>query len=165
MIIGIVSDTHGDVTQLTHAVEVFSHHQVQAIVHCGDIGSIECLRVLAKAAPKVYMVAGNMDQHVEELADEAQRLGINFSWEAIQVPLDDNRVLVATHGHDHNLLGELIADRQFPYVCHGHTHKTRDEVIDGIRVINPGALHRAKVHTLALLNTETDVLEHIIVPL
>ena len=101
---------------------------------------------------------------VEELADEAWRLEINFSWEAIQVPLDGDRFLVATHGHDPNLLGELIADRQFPYVCHGHTHKTRDEVIDGVRVINPGALHRAKVHTLALLNTETDVLEHIIVP-
>lgn len=164
MIIGIVSDTHGDITQLTHAVGVFSHHHVHAIVHCGDVGNIECLRVLAKAAPKVYMVAGNMDRHVEELADEAQHLGISFAWEAIQVPLDDGKALVATHGHDQNLLGELIADRQFPYVCHGHTHKTRDEVINGVRVINPGALHRAKVHTVALLDTETDVLEHIIVP-
>jgi len=164
MIIGIVSDTHGDVMQLTHALEVFSHHQVQTIVHCGDVGSIECLRVLAKAAPKVYVVAGNMDRHAEELAAESLRLGIDFAWEAIQVPLDDERSLVATHGHDHKLLGELITDRQFPYVCHGHTHKTRDEVIDGVRVINPGALHNAKVHTLALLNTETDILEHIIVP-
>lgn len=164
MIIGIVSDTHGDATQLTHAVGIFSHHQVDAIVHCGDIGSIECLRALANAAPKVYVVAGNMDRHVEEFADEARRLGISFASEAIEVPLDDGKALVATHGHDLNLLGELIADRQFPYVCHGHSHKTRDEVINDVRVINPGALYRAKVHTVALLDTETDVLEHIIVP-
>jgi len=164
MIIGIVSDTHGDMTQLTHAVEVFSHHQVHAIVHCGDIGGIDCLPILAKAAPKVYMVAGNMGKHVEELADEARRLGIIFAWEAVQVPLDDGKALVATHGHDQNLLGELIADGQFPYVCHGHSHKIRDEVINGVHVVNPGALHRAKVHTVAVLDTETDVGEHVIVP-
>ncbi len=165
MIIGIVSDTHGDADQLTHAVTVFSHHKVQAIVHCGDIGSVECLQMLADAAPSVYMVAGNMDRHVEELADEALHLGIQFACEAIQVPLENGEELVATHGHDHNLLGELIADRQFPYVCHGHSHKTRDEMVNGIRIINPGALHRAKIHTVALLDTDTDVLEHVIVPL
>jgi len=122
------------------------------------------MRIAAKAAPKVYVVPGNMDQHVQQLADEARRLGINFAWEAIQVPLDNGKALVATHGHDQNLLGELIADRQFPYVCHGHSHKIRHEVIDGVHVINPGALHHAKIHTVALLDTETDVVEHIIVP-
>jgi len=164
MRIGILSDTHGDATQLSRALEIFSHHQVQAIVHCGDVGSIECLRLLAGAAPNVYVVAGNTDRHIEQLADEAGSLGVNFAWETVQMPLDDGKALVATHGHDENLLGELIADRQFRYVCHGHSHKIRDERVNGVRVINPGALHRAKVHTVALLDTANDVLEHIVVP-
>ena len=163
MRVGIVSDTHGDVKQLSHALEIFSHHQVQAIVHCGDIGSILCLRLLANTAPNVHVVAGNTDRHVEELANEAGNLGINFAWEAVQVPMGDGKTLVATHGHDENLLGELIASRQFDYVCHGHSHKIRDDRVNGVRVINPGALHRAKVHTVAVLNTVCDVLEHIVV--
>jgi len=32
-----------------------------------------------------------------------------------------------------------------------------------VRVINPGALHRAKVPTVAVLDTVSDVLEHIVV--
>jgi putative phosphoesterase len=163
MRIGIVSDTHGDANRLSHALKIFSHHQVQAIVHCGDVGSIRCLRLLANAAPNVYVVAGNTDRHVDELADEAESLGINFAAEAVHVPLDDGKALVATHGHDENLLGELIADRQFHYVCHGHSHMIRDEGVNGVRVINPGALHRAKVHTVAVLDTVSGVLEHIVV--
>ena len=163
MRIGIVSDTHGDADQLSHALEIFSHHQVQAVVHCGDVGSIQCLRMLANAALNVYVVMGNTDHHIDELAEEAGSLGINFAWEAVQVPLNDGTALVATHGHDESLLGELIADRQFRYVCHGHSHKIRDERINGVRVINPGALHRAKVHTVAVLDTGSDVLEHIVV--
>jgi hypothetical protein len=164
MRIGILSDTHGDVDRLARALEVFSHHQVHAVVHCGDVGSVECLRLLANAAPNVYVVTGNTDRHIDQLAVEAESLGINFAWEAVQVPLDDGKALVATHGHDDKLLGELIADRQFNYVCHGHSHKIRDEHINGVRVINPGALHRAKVHTVAVLDTAGDVLEHIVVP-
>ena len=164
MIIGILSDTHGDTGRLARAVEVFSHHQVQAIVHCGDFGSVECLRVLAGAAPNVYAVAGNTDHHIQELADEADRLGIAFAAEIIQAPLGDGRALAATHGHDEQLLGELIADHQFPYVCHGHTHRIRDDRVGDVRVINPGALCRAKIHTVAVLDTDDDVLEHVIVP-
>lgn len=164
MIIGILSDTHGDTHMVDHALEVFSHHQVEAVVHCGDFGSVACLRALAEAGVKVYAVAGNTDHHIQELADEANRLGVAFSAEIIRLPLGDGRALVATHGHDHQLLGELIADRQFPYVCHGHTHRIRDDRVGEIRVINPGALYRAKIHTVAILDTETDVVEHIIVP-
>ena len=164
MIIGILSDTHGDAECLAKAMEVFEHHQVQKIVHCGDVGSLQCLRLLSRAAADVYVVAGNTDRHVDELADEAGLLGINFGWEVIGVPIDDGRSLVATHGHDEKLLGELIADRQFPYVCHGHSHRIRDDHVGGVHIINPGALHRAKVHTVAILDTKTDVLEHIIVP-
>jgi putative phosphoesterase len=164
MIIGILSDTHGDTTLLAHAMEVFSHHEVHAVVHCGDVGSLECLRMLAGAEPKAYIVAGNTDRHLQELSDEARQLGAAFASEIIQVPLGDGRALAATHGHDPELLGELIADRQFPYICHGHSHRIRDDRVEDIRVINPGALHRAKVRTVAVLDTETDVLEHIIVP-
>ena len=164
MRIGIVSDTHGDTKGLSHALEIFSHHQVQAVVHCGDVGTIQCLRLLADAAPNVYVVTGNTDRHIDQLAEEAGSLGINFAWEAVQVPLGEGKALVATHGHDDKLLGELIADRQFDYVCHGHSHKIRDERVNGVRVINPGALHRARVHTVAVLDTATDVLEHVVVP-
>ena len=164
MKIGIVSDSHGEAARLERAMGIFAAHGAEAIIHCGDVGGDTCLRLLAAAEAETYVVAGNMDRRLDELSARAEELGIHFSWEVIEVPLGDGRHLVATHGHDGRVLGELVCDHQFPYVCHGHTHKPRDERTEGIRIINPGALHRAKVPTIAVLDTETDMLEHVLVP-
>lgn len=164
MRIGIVSDTHGELAALEAAMEIFDAHEVDAVVHCGDVGSSDCVRALADERRPAYLVAGNMDRHIDQLLATAQAAGVHFSGEVVEVPLGDGRFLVATHGQDANLLGELIRERQFPYVCHGHTHKPRDERVNEIRVINPGALHNAHPPTVAVLDTATDHLEHIIVP-
>ena len=42
------------------------------------------------------------------------------------------------------------------YLCHGHTHATRDERLGPTRVINPGALFRARRHTVAVLDLARD---------
>ena len=164
MIIGIVSDSHGNLRRLEAALAAMAERNVQAIVHCGDIVDGESIRQLATAGVPAYVVAGNMDRHAAELQAAAQQCGVKFGWEVIEVPLDDGRYLVAMHGHDEKILGEMIAEQQFPYVCHGHTHRFRDEHIGGVRVINPGALRHARGHhgpTVAVLDTQTDTLERI----
>ncbi len=164
MRIGIVSDSHGDVDRLRRAMEIFDAHDVEVLVHCGDVGSPDCLEVLADGDCDVHVVAGNTDHHVEDLVAAAAKFGVHFAWEVVEIDLGDGRHLVATHGHDDKILGELIHDAQFPYVCCGHSHKTRDETVDGVRVINPGAIHNARLHTVAVLDTDTGHLEHVIVP-
>ncbi|HUS91030.1 MAG TPA: metallophosphoesterase family protein [Phycisphaerae bacterium] len=165
MKIGILSDSHGRLDLIREALRIFAFNGVDAIVHCGDVGPGECVDALAeaKAKAKVYVVAGNMDKHVEDLATRCKAGDIEFATEVVRVPLGDGRFLAATHGDDEQLLGELIAEKQFAYVCHGHTHKHRDDRADGVRVINPGAMQHTKVHTVAVLDTDTDMLEHILV--
>ena len=41
-------------------------------------------------------------------------------------------------------MDELVAGGQFPYVCHGHTHRAADERQANVRVICPGALRHPK---------------------
>ena len=164
MKIGILSDSHGDTAGVRKALAVFQAHDVTAIVHCGDVGGGEVVRLLAAAGPEVYMVAGNVDRQVAELAELAEGLSVHFACEVVELPLGDGRSLVATHGDDEKALGELINGCRFPYVCHGHTHQPRDQRIGTVRVINPGALRRAKAHCVAVLDTDTDTLDHILVP-
>ncbi len=161
MRIGIISDSHGKSQRLRAAIDTLKQEGAEAFVHCGDIGSVDCLEALASNEVPVYAVAGNMDRRVQRLATEAVRLGIEFGWEVVEVPLGDGRYLVAAHGHDEDILGELVAGEQFPYVCHGHSHEKRDERYGPTRVINPGALHHAKPYTVAILDTDTDELRHI----
>ena len=167
MRIGILSDTHGRQDRLQRAMELLSQRQFGAVVHCGDIGSNECLELLGQARVEAYAVAGNTDRHIQDLVETARRLGVDFHSEVIEVPLGDGRHLVATHGHEDGVLAELIQGKQFPYVCHGHTHRFRDERMGAVRVICPGALRQPRHPrhpTVALLDTGSDVLEQIDVP-
>ncbi|MFP4355955.1 MAG: metallophosphoesterase family protein [Phycisphaerae bacterium] len=161
MKIGILSDSHGNLERLEKAVSLLAEQQAEALVHCGDIVEPESFEVLASADVPAYAVAGNMDKQTEPLSQAAERTGVHFSPSAIEVPLGNGRFLVALHGDDETRLEEYIRSQQFPYVCHGHTHRVRNEQYDQARVINPGALYKPKgpargQPTCVLLDTESD---------
>jgi putative phosphoesterase len=166
MKIGILSDSHGDTRTLKAGVEAMISRHVEMIVHCGDVGSTDCIAELAGAGLPVYMVLGNADHRAGDLKLQAEALGVSFQWEAIQVPISADKHLAVTHGHDGRILNDLIQSGQFAYVCHGHTHRIRDERVGVTRVINPGALHspRQPSHpTVAVLDTDADTVEYIAV--
>ena len=50
------------------------------------------------------------------------------------------------------------------WLLHGHTHQVRDERIGRTRIINPGALQRARRYTVGLLDTESDSLDVLEIP-
>ncbi len=161
MRIGIVSDTHGNAVRLQWALEALHAERAEALVHCGDLGHLRLLDLLAGAGVPIWLAAGNMDRDLDALGKRASAVSIAFHPRTIELPFADGRYLVATHGDRQAALEELIAGGQFPYVCHGHTHRMRDDRIGACRVINPGALHQPRgghPPTAALLDTDADEL-------
>ncbi|MCD4823144.1 MAG: YfcE family phosphodiesterase [Phycisphaerae bacterium] len=167
MRIGILSDSHGRSDRLHRAVELLEADGAEAIVHCGDIISVDDAKYLAGFDGPAYLVAGNMDHRREgKLQAAIADRGLCFATDFIAVPLGDGQHLAATHGHHEMLLDELIHGGQFRYVCHGHSHSRRDERFGPTRVLNPGALNHprgTKNHTVLLLDTDTDTVREIIV--
>jgi hypothetical protein len=51
-------------------------------------------------------------------------------------------------------LRRVVADRP-EFLLTGHSHSPSDVVVDGVRRINPGALYRADVFTVAVLDLTT----------
>jgi hypothetical protein len=167
MKIGIVSDSHGKASRLRAAVALLAERGGEAVVHCGDVGSEQCIEALGAAGLPAYAVLGNVDRRASRLAAAARRCGVSLEPDVAAVAIGDGRHLAATHGHDDRTLAELIAGEQFAYVCHGHTHRARDERSGPVRVINPGALRhprRPRRPTAALLNAEADTVEFLDVP-
>ena len=78
-------------------------------------------------------------------------------------PADLTGQLVFCHGHEQSPMTSAIDDGA-RYLCHGHTHRQTDQQHGNTRVINPGALFRADVYTVAVLNTDTDTLTPLVVP-
>ncbi len=156
MKIGIVSDSHGNENRLQKALDLLTARDVQAIVHCGDHGSTECVKLLAGCSCPVYAVAGNVDRDLDETIQAAEEARIHFDPRAVEIPLGEGGRLAATHGHLEHLLDDFIQSGRFGFVCHGHTHRQRNEKIADCLVICPGSLHKPKAPktpSCALLDT------------
>jgi hypothetical protein len=164
MKVGIVSDTHGKAKRLAAALEALERRDVEAIVHCGDLGTVECLEMLASAGVPAYAVAGNMDRHAGDLEAVARQCGVAFGVESVEIVLPDDRCIGVTHGHFEGVLREMIESGRCAYVCTGHTHRPADTRVGEVRVINPGALRCARGRqgkTIAILDTDADTVEFI----
>ena len=59
MRIGVVSDTHGEIQPTQQAVRMFESLGVALLIHCGDIGTPEVIRLLSRWP--CHFVLGNMD--------------------------------------------------------------------------------------------------------
>lgn len=167
MRIGILSDSHGRTNLQAAALAALGERRIRVLVHCGDLGSPDCLRQLSSLGIPAYAVLGNVDHDAGDLAEIALDCGAHLGRRTVVIPLATGLSAVATHGNDELLLRELIEGGRHAYVLHGHTHKVRDERRGSVRVINPGALHNSRDPghpTVAVLDTLTDALEFIDVP-
>ncbi|MCC7291913.1 MAG: YfcE family phosphodiesterase [Phycisphaerales bacterium] len=156
MLVGILSDSHGNVTRVARALAWFDAHGAQSLIHCGDVGDEPVFEALA--GREVWFVWGNSDDPTPALRALIRSLGLTLPRESpLTFELDGKRFAVM-HGHE-PAFERLGAAPLFDYVCHGHTHTRRDERRGTCRIINPGALHRASPPSIALLDTTTDRLD------
>ena len=155
MLIGILSDTHDKVDAAAAAIRLLQERGAEFFIHCGDVGSQRVLDQLAGL--RAAFVWGNNDWDRPALQRYAQRLGVACHGDLADLILDDKRLAVI-HGDDLRLRQRLLAAQQYDYLLLGHTHVRADERVGRTRVINPGALHRAREKTVALLDTAADSL-------
>ncbi|HEX4145549.1 MAG TPA: metallophosphoesterase family protein [Pirellulales bacterium] len=148
MRIGIVSDTHGQVAFTREAVAMLESCEVEQVIHCGDIGSVEIVRQFAPWP--THFVFGNVDDDRAELR-QAMAAARHICHER-QGELElMGRRIAFLHGDDTRLLGDLVTSGHYDLVCHGHTHVAKHVLYGSTHLLNPGALYRAAFHSLALV--------------
>ena len=161
MIVGILSDTHDRVEAARAGVELLRQHGAEYYVHCGDVGSELILDLLA-GLPAAF-VFGNCDWDRRGLERYAAQLNVSCFGHSGELELG-GKLFHVQHGDDAQAMRRALDNQRFDYILHGHTHVARDERAGRTRVINPGALHRVKQKTVAVLDTKNDVLKFLVVP-
>jgi len=155
LLIGILSDSHGRHHLVRRAVELFQAANVDHIIHCGDVGGMDVFNELV-GMPCTF-VWGNTDPRDDGLTAFLDSVGIP---RPVSIPtridLGGKRFAVY-HGHEPGF-DQALEVLDVDYLLHGHLHVARDERIGLRRVINPGALHRTRMKTVAILDTATDEL-------
>ena len=120
MRIALISDTHDRMprtlpARLSGADEIW---------HLGDVCAPEVLGEIEQLGPPLVVVRGNCD------ANEAWPLALELTREGVKFFLTHIPPEHAPDGVD--------------ALVHGHTHVARDEVIAGVRWLNPGAISRPR---------------------
>jgi len=144
--IGVVSDTHGHVGYTREAIRMLESLEVEAVLHCGDIGSPEIVELFS--AWPTHFVFGNVDRDATALEEAICTAGQTCHERFGRLELAGRRIAFL-HGDDSALLEETIASGRWDLVCHGHTHVARRLERGATLVLNPGALYRAAPHSIA----------------
>lgn len=160
MLLAILSDTHDHPVALAEALHLLALHRPGYYIHCGDVGGEQMLDQLA-GLPAAF-VFGNTDFDRVGLARYAKDVGVRCLAEHGEIELAGRRIAVL-HGDDFRLRQQLIDGQAYDYILQGHTHVRTDERFGRTRLINPGALHRARPRSVALLDLATDKLQFLIV--
>jgi putative phosphoesterase len=134
MRIGVVSDTHNHVRNVSRIVELFNSAGVERVVHTGDITQARTLAMFGALEARLVGVFGNNDVEREALEATAARLDIRLAEPPLSLEWNERRLLVV---HDPYVLREeMVAG--YDVVLHGHTHRPVHERRAGALVFNPG---------------------------
>ncbi len=144
-------------------MSVLRDQGAQILLHLGDVGTVEVIDELVVdptaggSHTASRLVFGNTDWDMANLGRYAEQLGVANDHPVGRLALENGSDLVFLHGDDPVAMDEALR-RQVRYLCHGHTHRPSDTPRGRTRVINPGALFRARDYTVALLDTSRDTL-------
>lgn len=157
MKIAVVSDTHSRTATIAQALAIIVARGIDLIIHCGDIEDDDAVRAFPAHTHFVY---GNCDYDRNAIREAIEEIGAKLHEPFGHLEIA-GKTIGFIHGDDKRLLDDLIASEAFTYVFHGHTHIPKDERIGPTRVINPGALYRARPKTFVILDVVTGKIESI----
>ena len=149
MRLGVISDTHGHVDLTRPAVRMLESLEVDAVLHCGDIGSIAVVELFA--AWPTHFVFGNCDDNTQAFAAAIKKAGQTCHGLFGDLELDGLKVALL-HSHERNRFRDAIDDGKYRLVCYGHTHVAAIDHHGDTVVLNPGAIYRASPHSLAVVD-------------
>jgi putative phosphoesterase len=149
MLIGIVSDTHSRLATVVRVVSLLRQRGVTTVLHCGDIEDPSAVEPFTGL--DAHFVFGNCDGDRDGLRKAIAAAGLK-----LHEPFGDLELagvkIAFLHGDNWQLHRDVENSGHFDYLFYGHTHHAEEHRTGPTRVINPGALHRARPKSFLLLD-------------
>ncbi len=136
MQIGIVSDTHNNLKNINIIISLFNKEKIPLVIHTGDITNANSLDKFSQLNSKLFGVYGNNDRNEKGLKEIAECN--NFSFQEPPQILNLCNKNIAIYHEPEDIDDFLIENQKIDVVIHGHTHRYRNEVKNGVLFFNPG---------------------------
>ena len=136
MILGVVSDTHNRISNIEKIIDIFNSNNVDKVIHTGDITQAKSLEKFSRLNSPLYGVFGNNDLQEEGLKEISDKEGFSFKDPPFTIELGGRKIVIL---HEPDNLEEIISQiDSVDLIVHGHTHRYRSEIVNGIKIFNPG---------------------------
>jgi len=160
MRIGIVSDTHGNRLMVNLALAELRQRGITTILHCGDIDDPETVALFRGFT--THFVFGNCDTDRAALHAAMTDIGATLHDHFGSVELEGVK-LAFLHGDDKIRMRDVERSEYYDFLFYGHTHEAEEHRSGPTRIINPGALHRARPKTFVVLDLGSREIESVTV--
>lgn len=133
MKIGVISDSHGDISAVKQAISRMDN--VDIIVHLGDFYK-DAQKASSETGKEIIYVKGNCD--------------FSSTVECDRIINVENKRILCTHGHNYNVKSDCTTlyfkalQEGVDLVLFGHTHFSEVFENNNIVFVNPGSLSRPK---------------------
>ena len=128
MKIVVIGDSHGNIANIKLVLGFANKIKAGAIIHCGDWDNLKAVKLIYSFKIPVYGVLGNadIDPRITKMVKD-QRLKINLGGRKI--------------GVCHNLRHFSLYIHSLNILFVGHRHFKSERIVNGVKIISPGALH------------------------
>lgn len=120
---------------MKHVLGFAKEIKAGAIIHLGDWNNLSAIETVINSGIPVYAVLGNadIDPEIAVLLSKKAKM-FNERW-----------LMINLRGKKIGVVHNLTIDHQpltidCDIVFCGHTHKQEEKLVDGIKVVNPGAM-------------------------
>lgn len=165
MLVGIISDTHENMSAIDKAVEIFNQKKVSIVFHAGDIISPITFSHFDKLNCPIHLVFGNNDGEKTMLKEKYSKRGSIIQTPPLEYVLEENNrkiKFIIFHEPPQNL-EDLAKSGEYDFIIYGHTHKQDLRSVGKTIIINPGEaggwLYGGQ--TIAIVDTQTKKVEFI----
>ena len=136
MILGVVSDTHNHVSNVESIIDIFNSKKVDKVIHTGDITQAKTLARFSRLDCSLLGVFGNNDLKENGLKEISKINGFRIEFPPFVTKIGNRKIAIL---HEPDEIQDLIKENpSIDLILHGHTHRYRNEKINGIKVFNPG---------------------------
>ena len=134
MKIGVISDTHDNITNIKKAVNLFSSLEIELLLHLGDFVAPFTAKYFSELKSRFIGVFGNNDGEKFGLKKAYSSMG-ELYFPPFELKVSDKSFLLL---HDPVTLDAYIKSQQYDYILYGHLHKTDKRIVGNTRILNPG---------------------------
>jgi putative phosphoesterase len=163
MLIGIMSDSHDNISMIKRAVSIMKERGVDLLLHAGDfIAPFSIPYLKDSGAQGIIGVFGNNDGEKAGLKKAFERIGGVLEKAPHKYEIDSFIVYMM---HEPYFLADAVEDPDANLIIHGHTHKLSIERKRGKILLNPGETCGYITGKKTMIFLDTDIMEPEVVEL